>query len=127
GEPGSDITFFEFPGAAPGRAGDGMIHRVVWRVGSAAALDFWSERLGERDVEVSGVEERDALRFRDHEGLEHELTVSEAPHHGGSAPRGRGPGAPPGPVARQSPRDSRRAGASGIRRRPRLRLRARSL
>src|SRR5262249_33416903 len=45
----------------------------------AAALDFWSERLGERDVEVSGVEDRDALRFRDHEGLEHELTVSEAP------------------------------------------------
>ena len=36
GEPGSDITFFEYPGAAPGRAGDGMIHRVVWRVGSAA-------------------------------------------------------------------------------------------
>jgi len=79
GEPGSDITFFEYPGAALGRAGDGMIHRIVWRVGSAAALDFWSERLGERDVEVSGVEGRDALRFRDHEGLEHELTVSEAP------------------------------------------------
>jgi glyoxalase family protein len=78
GEPGSDITFFEYPGAAPGRAGDGMIHRVVWRVGSESALDFWTERLGERDVDVSGVEGRHALRFRDHEGLEHELTVSDA-------------------------------------------------
>src|SRR5437667_7980879 len=45
GSPGSDITFFEYPGAAPGRAGDGMIHRVGWRVASAAALDFWAERL----------------------------------------------------------------------------------
>jgi glyoxalase family protein len=76
GEPGSDITFFEYPGAAPGRAGDGMIHRIVWRVGSPAALDFWSERLSKREVEVDAVEGRDALRFRDPEGLEHELTVS---------------------------------------------------
>ena len=32
GSAGSDITFFEYPGAAPGRAGDGMVHRVVFRV-----------------------------------------------------------------------------------------------
>jgi glyoxalase family protein len=76
GEPGSDVTFFEYPGAAPGRAGDGMIHRIAWRVGSPAALDFWSERLGKREVEVDSVEGRDALRFRDPEGLEHELVVS---------------------------------------------------
>ena len=44
-KPGLDLTFFEYPGAAPGRAGEGMVHRVVWRVGSPAALDFWSERL----------------------------------------------------------------------------------
>src|SRR3982750_2593233 len=36
--PGLDLTFFEYPGAAPGRAGDGMVYRVVWRVGSTAAL-----------------------------------------------------------------------------------------
>src|ERR1700685_3830894 len=47
GDPGSDITFFEFPGAAPGRAGAGMVHRVVWRVASPEALDFWSGRLRE--------------------------------------------------------------------------------
>src|SRR5437588_10651252 len=45
GEPGSDITFFEYPGLPQGRAGAGMIHRVVWRVGSDAALDFWADRL----------------------------------------------------------------------------------
>src|SRR5438093_1161272 len=39
GSPGSDLTFFEFPGVPEGRAGEGMIHRIVWRVGSTDALD----------------------------------------------------------------------------------------
>ena len=34
GSPGADITFFEYPGASPGRAGAGMVHTVVWRIGS---------------------------------------------------------------------------------------------
>ena len=46
GSPGSDITFFEYPGARPGRAGVGMVHRIRWRLGSEEALDFWAERLG---------------------------------------------------------------------------------
>src|SRR5919199_6835611 len=46
GDPGNDITFFEYPGARPGRAGAGMIHRIVWRVGSEASIDFWADRLG---------------------------------------------------------------------------------
>src|SRR4051794_41907870 len=33
GAPGNDITFFEYPGARQGRAGAGMIHRIVWRGG----------------------------------------------------------------------------------------------
>ncbi len=66
GTPGSDITFFEYPGARPGRAGDGMIHTVVWRVGSTEALDFWRDRVGE-------------VPFTDPDGLRHELVVSDAP------------------------------------------------
>jgi len=45
GSAGSDITFFEYPGARRGRAGRGMVHTVVWRVGSAEAVDFWQARL----------------------------------------------------------------------------------
>ena len=45
GSPGSVLTFFEFPGAVPGRAGDGMVHRIGWRVGREEALDFWTGRL----------------------------------------------------------------------------------
>src|SRR5215208_6151608 len=74
GDAGSDLTFFEYPGAPAGRAGDGMIHTVGWRVGSSEALDFWAERLGGQGIET----ERggDTLRFADPEGLGHELRVS---------------------------------------------------
>jgi glyoxalase family protein len=74
GSPGMDLTFFEYPGAAPGIAGAGMIHRILWRVGSAEAVSFWRERLGERGVaaELSG----SSLLFADPEGLEHELLVA---------------------------------------------------
>ncbi len=46
GSAGADITFFEYPGAIPGRAGDGMVHRVLFRVGSEQSLDFWQDRVG---------------------------------------------------------------------------------
>src|ERR1700682_1225219 len=38
--PGADLTFFEYPGAARGKAGAGMVHRIVWRVASESALEF---------------------------------------------------------------------------------------
>ncbi|HZD86586.1 MAG TPA: VOC family protein, partial [Gaiellaceae bacterium] len=74
GSAGSDITFFEYPDARPGRAGAGMIHTVVWRVGSPAALEFWADRLGAEGhlVEPDG----ETLRFANPEGLLHELVVS---------------------------------------------------
>ncbi len=77
GRAGADITFFEYPGAIPGRAGDGMVHTVVSRVGSEEALDFWAERLGLHEVAVERAE--GSLRFADPEGLGHELVVSDAP------------------------------------------------
>ena len=75
GSPGSDITFFEYPGARPGRAGVGMVHRIRWRLGSEEALDFWAERLGTAGATVSRAD--GALRFSDPEGLGHELAVVE--------------------------------------------------
>jgi glyoxalase family protein len=74
GNAGSDITFFEYPNAQPGVAGEGMVHTVVWRVGSADALQFWADRLGAEGhvVEPDG----ESLRFANPEGLAHELVVS---------------------------------------------------
>src|SRR6185369_2364279 len=77
GDPGSDLTFFEYPGVPEGRPGQGMIHTVVWRVASAEALDFWVERLGGQDTEAT--REGDVVRFADPEGLGHELRVGNVP------------------------------------------------
>jgi len=74
GQPGADLTFFEYPGAIPGRPGAGMIHRIVWRVESKAALGFWIARLSAEGVRVET--EDDSIRFSDREGLDHELVVS---------------------------------------------------
>ncbi len=75
GSPGADLTFFEYPGAAPGRAGDGMVHRVVWRVAAPEALDFWADRLAGAGIESE--REGDSLLFADPEGLQHELLVAD--------------------------------------------------
>jgi glyoxalase family protein len=74
GSPGSILTWFEFVGAARGRAGAGMIHTLQLGVAGPAALDFWAGRL-----EAAGVVcERDevALRFTDHDGLAFELVIA---------------------------------------------------
>jgi glyoxalase family protein len=71
GSPGSDLTFFEYPGLARGRAGAGMIHRIAFRVGSEAALEFWQRRLAAAGIDA--ILEGDRLRFADPEGLGLEL------------------------------------------------------
>lgn len=77
GSAGSDITFFEYPGAQRGRAGAGMVHLVTWRLASEASLDFWEQRLGDEGVETSRTPA--CLTFRDPEGLALELAVVETP------------------------------------------------
>jgi glyoxalase family protein len=74
GSPGADITFFEYPGAHPGRAGAGMIDRITHRVASEEALDFWADRLEAEGVAAD--REPGLLRFSDPEGMGHELAVS---------------------------------------------------
>jgi glyoxalase family protein len=71
GSPGSDITFFEYPGSARGRAGNGMVHRVVFRVAGKQALDFWERRVG-------GELRDGSLVFADPEGLELELVIDDS-------------------------------------------------
>jgi glyoxalase family protein len=77
GAPGHDLTFFEYPGARGGRAGDGMVHTVAYRVGSPASLDFWAARLREEGIAVR--RGPDALSFDDPEGLTLELRVEDVP------------------------------------------------
>ena len=76
GSAGSDITFFEYPDVPKGRAGAGMIYRVIWRVASKEALSFWESRLLSKGIAsqtASG-----SLAFEDPEGLELQLVVDES-------------------------------------------------
>ena len=71
GSAGADLTFFEYPRLPRGRPGAGMVHRIVHRVASGDAQDFWARRLG--------VERGETVVFADPEGLEHELVVADVP------------------------------------------------
>jgi glyoxalase family protein len=71
GSSGADITFFEYPGAPRGRAGDGMVHTVSFRVASDESLEFWEQRVGGRRGDRS-------LVVEDPEGLRLELVVDDS-------------------------------------------------
>jgi glyoxalase family protein len=71
GAPGSLLTWFEFPGAARGRAGEGQIHTLQLAVTGEAALDFWERRV----AEYGPVRGDGALRFADYDGLQLELVI----------------------------------------------------
>jgi glyoxalase family protein len=74
GSPGSDITFFEYPGLPRGRAGAGMVHTVAWRVASPEALAFWGERLASEGIDAE--RDGDRLGFADPEGMRLELRAA---------------------------------------------------
>jgi glyoxalase family protein len=74
GTPGTILTWFEFAGARPGRPGVGMIHTLQLGVASAAALDFWAQRLAAAGYEAE--RDGDRLRFEDYDGLSLELVVA---------------------------------------------------
>jgi len=71
GSAGADITFFEYPGVPKGRAGDGMVHLVSFRVASERSLEWWRARVGGR---IDGT----SLVFEDPEGLQLELVVDDS-------------------------------------------------
>jgi glyoxalase family protein len=67
--PGTDLTFFDFP-AAPERRGANSISRTGLRVG-ATSLGYWKERLGKAGAhtgDISEVDGRLTLPFEDGEG-----------------------------------------------------------
>jgi glyoxalase family protein len=83
GRPGSIVTFLEFNELERQRPGAGNIQRIVLRVGSYDAVDFWLRRLAENQVhsEMLRLDATQPTRliFEDFEGHEIELAVSDAP------------------------------------------------
>jgi glyoxalase family protein len=74
---GNNISFFEYRGRPNGRTGAGNCHRIVWRVGSEGAIDFWERRVADEGLESERAD--GTLLFADHEGLDHELAVVDVP------------------------------------------------
>ncbi len=81
GHPGSDITFFPWPGGRPGRHGAGQTGEVAFAV-PAGSLAYWQDRLAEHDVEIDGPEQRfgdPVITFTDPHGLELAIVATEVP------------------------------------------------
>lgn len=98
--PGSILSVSEDPDTAPGRAGDGMVYRIVWRTGTNGP-EFWDARLRAAGWQVHrGAGE---LLARDPEGLEHEMVADLS---------GEGPG---GRRCADVPQDVALRGIAGVR------------
>lgn len=57
GNPGTELTFFEWPQMGPNRNGPGSIAQTALRVPSREALEWWAQRLDERGVKHEGLSE----------------------------------------------------------------------
>jgi glyoxalase family protein len=84
GRPGSLLTFFPWPGAAPGRAGIEQVAVTALAI-RPGAVGFWIERLLRHNVRYDGPRRRGAgadaaqvLAFRDPDGLLLELVAHPA-------------------------------------------------
>lgn len=63
------------PGVVRGRPGAGMVHRLLLRLASVEAVDFWERRLARAGV--ASERTADSLVFADPEGLELELVTDD--------------------------------------------------
>ena len=80
GRPGTDLTFFDFPGAVKNRPGAGSIEAIALSVIDRAALDWWVRRfddLGVAHGQVVVRAGRATLPFRDPENQRLELVAAD--------------------------------------------------
>ncbi|OMF36860.1 ring-cleaving dioxygenase [Paenibacillus sp. FSL H8-0548] len=84
GNPGTELTFFEFPMAAKNRAGTSSISALSLRVGNDEAIRYWKERFAQNNVDHDEIVERagrSSIAFRDFEG-QRLVLVSDEHNHG---------------------------------------------
>lgn len=71
GNPGTELTFFEWPHMGPNHNGPGSISQTALRVPSRAALEWWGDRLNQYGVVNGGLAEfhgHNLINFTDPEG-----------------------------------------------------------
>lgn len=80
GNPGTDVTFFDWPNAGPNVPGTGSVGAIGLRVPGREALDWWVTRFDERSVDHEGISEQGGLQmlsFSDPEGQRLVLVADE--------------------------------------------------
>lgn len=81
GNPGTELTFFDFPLAINRRKGVGSISNTSLRVASDAALEYWVKRFDEFEVKHEGITVfagRQVIFFEDPEGQRLTLISDES-------------------------------------------------
>ncbi|SDJ52513.1 ring-cleaving dioxygenase [Salimicrobium halophilum] len=80
GNPGTDMTFFDFPGIPKGSHGTNEISKTSFRVPSDEALEYWVKRFDHYDISHKGIQERfgkKVLPFTDFDDQAYELVSDE--------------------------------------------------
>jgi glyoxalase family protein len=80
GSPGTDMTFFDFPGIPKGEHGTNEISKTSFRVPSDAAIDYWVKRFDRLDIKHSGVKVqfgKKTLSFVDFDDQQYQLISDE--------------------------------------------------
>ena len=80
GSPGTDMTFFDFPGIPKGVHGTNEIAKTSFRVPSDAALEYWIKRFDRLKVEHTGIEEqfgKKIIAFNDFDDQKYQLISDE--------------------------------------------------
>ncbi|MDG5786768.1 ring-cleaving dioxygenase [Evansella sp. AB-P1] len=80
GSPGTDMTFFDFPGIPKGTHGTNEISKTSFRVPSDEAIDYWEKRFERLEVKHTGVKEqfgKKTLSFVDFDDQQYLLVSDE--------------------------------------------------
>ncbi|MFE3974381.1 MULTISPECIES: ring-cleaving dioxygenase [unclassified Peribacillus] len=80
GGPGTDMTFFDFPGIPKGVHGTNEISKTSFRVPNDAALDYWVKRFDRLEVGNKGIQEqfgKKIISFVDFDDQQYQLISDE--------------------------------------------------
>lgn len=80
GSPGTDMTFFDFPGIPKGKHGTNEIYKTSFRVPTDAALAYWEKRFNRLNVKHTGIQEqfgKKTLSFTDFDEQQYQLISDE--------------------------------------------------
>ncbi|MGE7903155.1 ring-cleaving dioxygenase [Peribacillus sp. NPDC094092] len=80
GGPGTDMTFFDFPGIPKGVHGTNEISKTSFRVPNDAALEYWVKRFDRLEVRNEGIQEqfgKKVISFMDFDDQQYQLISDE--------------------------------------------------